>query len=107
MDNFEASGYLKRIRQEYGHMMSHMEQKALSAAAAMLDISDWTRAEGPCSFVPATDDPVLVCTLTKKGIKTIKVGYYTPSTGWVVGMNNHVIAWMELPDPPDFDPEEV
>lgn len=50
---------------------------------------------------PDNDRYVLVCTETKKGVKNIKTGYYLPSTGWVVGMNSNVIAWMELPDFPE------
>ena len=53
--------------------------------------------------LPEGDRSVLVCTITKKGVKTIKTGYYTPKTGWVVGMNNNVIGWMELPDPPEWE----
>ena len=103
MNNFEIYGFLKRIRQEYGYMMTMSEVQALTQAAALMAAYDWTRAEGPAGFVPASDDPVLVCTVTKKGVKTIKTGYYTPSTGWVVGMNNHVIGWMDLPEPPDWE----
>lgn len=57
--------------------------------------------------VPDTDRSVLVCTITKKGVKTIKTGYYTPTTGWVVGMNNNVVAWMELPDFPEVDDDKL
>lgn len=53
--------------------------------------------------LPDTERNVLVCTRTKKGVKTIKTGYYTPILGWVIGMNNNVIAWMELPEPPDWE----
>ena len=59
----------------------------------------WWKSHTP----PEDDRPVLVCTITKKGVKTIKTGYYTQDLGWVVGMNNHVIAWMELPEPPDWE----
>lgn len=63
-------------------------------------MSDWINAKN-LALVPDSDRYVLVCTETKKGSRQVKIGYYTPMTGWVVGMNNNVIAWMELPDPPE------
>lgn len=61
-------------------------------------MGEWIRGR-----MPDTDRAVLVCTITKKGVKNIKTGYYTPSVGWVVGMNNNVIAWMELPEAPEWE----
>ena len=68
------------------------------------ELNLWVKCTGPAGLVPATEDPVLVCTITKKGVKTIKVGYYILDRHmWVVGMNSNVIAWMELPDPPEWE----
>ena len=54
--------------------------------------------------LPEDDRKVLCCTVTKKGAKNLVIGYhYSDSigTGWATGMNSNVIAWMELPDPPE------
>lgn len=50
---------------------------------------------------PDTDRRVLCVTLTKKGVLNYYLGYYTEQTGWVCGMNSNVVAWMELPAPPE------
>lgn len=52
--------------------------------------------------LPHTDDKVLCCTMTKKGVPGIVIGYYLRGEhgcSWACGMNNNVIAWMPLPDP--------
>ena len=54
--------------------------------------------------LPDTERKVLCCTLTKKGTKNIVIGYYYDDSlgnGWATGMNSNVIAWMELPAPPE------
>ena len=54
--------------------------------------------------LPDTGRKVLCCTQTKKGMKNIVIGYYYDDSvgrGWATGMNSNVIAWMELPDPPE------
>ena len=57
--------------------------------------------------VPQNEETVLVCTITKKGVKNIRTGYYTNTLGWVVGMNNNVIAWMPAPEPPEWGLEDA
>ena len=54
----------------------------------------------PCSErLPETEDKVLCCTATKKGVKSIVIGYYMADMKyWACGMNNNVIAWMPLPE---------
>ena len=50
--------------------------------------------------LPANEDKVLICTITKTGNKNILVGYYSPDLRrWVCGMNSNVIAWQPLPEP--------
>ncbi len=46
--------------------------------------------------LPKTEDKVLCCTRTQKGIKNIVIGYY--SDRWCCGMNSNVIAWQPLPE---------
>lgn len=57
----------------------------------------------PCSErLPATEEKVLCCTVTRKGIKNIVIGYFyrdESSGGWACGMNSNVKAWMPLPEP--------
>ena len=54
----------------------------------------------PCTErIPDTEDKVLCCTVTKKGLKGVVVGYYLQGHGWVCGMNSNVVAWMSLPEP--------
>ena len=66
-------------------------EESVSTIASALKVP--TLVWGARDPAPEDDRTVLVCTITKKGVKTIKTGYYTPETGWVVGMNNRVIAW--------------
>lgn len=54
--------------------------------------------------LPEDESKVLCCTITKKGNKNIVIGYYSRELeSWVCGMNSNVIAWMPLPEPPQFD----
>ena len=71
-----------------------------AAVEALLNQKKW---EDPDREVPTHCLYVLVCTENKKGNKSIKTGYYDESLGWVCGMNNNVIAWQELPDPPECE----
>lgn len=53
----------------------------------------------PCRLVlPAPEQRVICCTKTKKGTANIIVGYHDGDR-WCCGMNNNVVAWMELPEP--------
>lgn len=48
--------------------------------------------------LPDNEDKVLCCTATKKGLKNLIVGYYSPKQKrWCCGMNSNVIAWRILP----------
>lgn len=52
--------------------------------------------------LPTTDDKVLCCTMTKKGVPGIVIGYYLRGEhgySWACGMNSNVVAWMPLPKP--------
>lgn len=52
--------------------------------------------------LPHTDDKVLCCTMTKKGVPGIVIGYYLRGEhgcSWACGMNSNVVAWMPLPEP--------
>ena len=52
--------------------------------------------------LPHTDDKVLCCTMTKKGVSGIVIGYYLRGEhgcSWACGMNSNVVAWMPLPEP--------
>lgn len=62
----------------------------------------------PCSErVPETEDKVLCCTQTKKGLANIVIGYYIAETDrWACGMNSNVTAWMPLPEPYREDEHE-
>lgn len=54
--------------------------------------------------LPNNDRKVLLCTITKKGTKNIVIGYYdSDHNRWVSGMNSNVIAWMELPEVPEWE----
>ena len=57
----------------------------------------------PCADrLPDTDCRVLCLTKTKKGIINYVIGYYADDR-WCCGMNSNVVAWMELPAPPEED----
>lgn len=48
--------------------------------------------------LPDNEDKVLCCTATKKGLKNLIIGYYSPEQKrWCCGMNSNVIAWRILP----------
>ena len=54
--------------------------------------------------LPPDDDKVLCCTVTKKGVKNLVLGFYLKGE-WHVGMNSNVIAWRFLP--PTYEPKEA
>ena len=57
----------------------------------------------PCTDrLPDTDRRVLCLTKTKKGLINYVIGYYADDR-WCSGMNSNVVAWMELPAPPEED----
>ena len=48
--------------------------------------------------LPPDEDKVLCCTMTKKGIKNLVIGYYSPELKrWCCGVNCNVVAWRILP----------
>lgn len=48
--------------------------------------------------LPENEDKVLCCTVTKKGVKGLMLGYYSQNQKrWCCGMNSNVIAWRILP----------
>ena len=53
--------------------------------------------------LPPDDDKVLCCTVTKKGVKNLVLGFYLNGE-WHVGMNSNVIAWRFLP--PAYEAKE-
>lgn len=46
--------------------------------------------------LPPEEEKVLCCTMNKKGVKNLVLGYYAGGM-WRVGMNSNVIAWRFLP----------
>lgn len=46
--------------------------------------------------LPENEDKVLCCTVTKKGLKNLVIGYYSNGR-WCCGMNSNVVAWRILP----------
>ena len=46
--------------------------------------------------LPPEEEKVLCCTVNKKGVKNLVLGYYAGGM-WRVGMNSNVIAWRFLP----------
>ena len=73
------------------------------------DIMRFPSAQASCrqvSWIPCTDRlpdtnrRVLCLTKTKKGIINYVIGYYADDR-WCCGMNSNVVAWMELPAPPE------
>lgn len=50
--------------------------------------------------LPDSERRVLCLTKTKKGIINYVIGYYADDR-WCCGMNSNVVAWMELPAPPE------
>ena len=57
---------------------------------------EWIR----CSDrLPETEEKVLCCTFTKKGVANLVIGYYADDR-WCCGMNSNVVAWQPLPAPP-------
>ena len=56
----------------------------------------------PAIVTPDSDRRVLCLTKTKKGVLNYVLGYYAHDRKyWVCGMNSNVIAWMDLPEPPE------
>ena len=70
---------------------------AVSLVGSMPSAQRWI----PCNDrLPEGDTRVLCCTLNKKGVPNIVLGYYIPESGcWACGMNSNVVAWMPLPEP--------
>ena len=56
-------------------------------------LREWVPVE---TTLPPDEDKVLCCTVTKKGLKNIVIGYYAHDR-WCCGMNSNVIAWRFLP----------
>lgn len=55
--------------------------------------------------LPEDERMVLVCCLTKKGVKTYKIGYYVQDfNNWVVQGAQNVIAWAQIPV---YDPDAI
>lgn len=84
----------------FGLKLAWIEKAVDGVPAAEMEIKRWT----PCGErLPETEDKVLCCTMTKKGIPNIVIGYcYVDGGGkrsWACGMNSNVIAWMPLPEP--------
>ena len=81
---------------KHGNVYCADESEEYQRIEALPSASQWI----PCSErLPETEDKVLCCTATKKGIKSIVIGYYMADMKyWACGMNNNVIAWMPLPE---------
>lgn len=48
--------------------------------------------------LPEYEKKVLCCTETKRGLKNLVIGYFSPDLKrWVCGMNSNVVAWRILP----------
>ena len=56
-------------------------------------LREWVPVE---TTLPPDEDKVLCCTVTKKGLKNLVIGYYAHDR-WCCGMNSNVIAWRFLP----------
>lgn len=52
----------------------------------------WYKVE---DVLPVSDDKVLCCTRTQKGVLNMVLGYYANGR-WCCGMNSNVIAWASL-----------
>ena len=50
--------------------------------------------------LPDSERRVLCLTKTKKGVLNYVIGYWADGM-WRCGMNSNVIAWMDLPEPPE------
>ena len=81
---------------KHGNVYCADESEEYQRIEALPSASQWI----PCSErLPETEDKVLCCTATKKGVKSIVIGYYMADMKyWACGMNNNVIAWMPLPE---------
>ena len=65
--------------------------------------SEWISC---AEHLPEGEEYVLCCTKTKRGTKTIIIGYYIPAAErWACGMNSNVIAWQPLP--PVYEEEQL
>lgn len=48
--------------------------------------------------LPEDENKVLCCTVTKKGLKNLVIGYYSSELKqWCCGMSSNVVAWRILP----------
>lgn len=56
--------------------------------------------------LPDTERSVLICCLSKKGVKSYKIGYYVEDyNNWVMQGVAKVVAWADIPTyDPDFVP---
>lgn len=81
---------------QYGNVHTPDEMMEYRAIEALPSAQQWI----PCSErCPETEEKVLCCTATKKGLKNIVIGYYIQEKGyWACGMNSNVIAWQPLPE---------
>lgn len=52
----------------------------------------WYKVE---DALPTSDDKVLCCTRTKKGVLNLVLGYYADGR-WCCGMNSNCVAWAPL-----------
>lgn len=88
---------IEKLREYVGLLPHELTDIAYEAVDALASQPRWI----PCSErLPTTEDKVLCCTVTKKGIRNIVIGYYVQeSKYWACGMNSNVIAWMLLPEP--------
>lgn len=75
-------------------------RKMFNAAISALEQAERERWIPVTERLPETEDKVLCCTITKKGIKNIVIGYHVLGKDyWACGMNSNVIAWRPLPKP--------
>ena len=82
---------------KHGNVYCADESEEYQRIEALPSASQWI----PCSErLPETEDKVLCCTATKKGVKSIVIGCYMATMKyWACGMNSNVIAWKPLPEP--------
>ncbi len=67
----------------------------LNTIHAALDAVQW---RDPAVEEPVDDEKVLVCTQTKKGVKSINIAYIDADGVWHgMGSMSGVIAWLPLP----------
>ena len=111
-DCISRQAALASLVKEYNRRFSLGERNGLKMAWIEKAVDDTPHIDVPrwipvTEALPTTDDKVLCCTMTKKGVPGIVIGYYLRGEhgcSWACGMNSNVVAWMPLPEPYEVKP---